>query len=243
MRSSPGNGVLLAAVEEERDVRVLLGLGDAQLPQARVGQHLAQHVCRTARAGRATGSRERRVVLRHADVVDAAAMRAASKPSKSGSTSARVISRARSGRKLKKMTASPSSTRARRPAPIDRRQHELVGLACGVAPLDRRAPASRRRTPSPCDDGVVAALTRVPALVAVHRVVAAHDRGDAAQPSRVQALADLGQIARAAAGGVSRPSRKAVHEHVAARARAGQSQQRRRGGRCGCARRRRRPGP
>ena len=34
-RVSPGPGVLAAAVEEVRDVRVLLGLGDVQLPQRR----------------------------------------------------------------------------------------------------------------------------------------------------------------------------------------------------------------
>ena len=58
------------------------------------------------------------------------------------------------------------------------RREELVGLAAGVAGLDGRG---RRRgvLPHPEHDGVVAALDAVPALVAVHRPVAAADGRDA----------------------------------------------------------------
>ena len=43
-RSSPGNGVSCAAVEEVGDVRVFLGLGDAELPSSGARDHLAQRV-------------------------------------------------------------------------------------------------------------------------------------------------------------------------------------------------------
>ena len=55
MRSSPANGCSIAAVEEERHVRVLLGLGDAQLAQAQAGEYSPKpFVSRSG--GKATGT-------------------------------------------------------------------------------------------------------------------------------------------------------------------------------------------
>ena len=55
-------------------------------------------------------------------------------------------------------------------------------LASGVRRLDRRARARGARSPDPVHDGVVAALDAVPALVAIHRPVAAADRRDRGRP-------------------------------------------------------------
>src|SRR5207249_7324415 len=59
----------------------------------------------------------------------------------------------------------------------DRRRDELIVLAAGVGRLDRRR-SGRRALPHPMDDRVVAARRALPALVAVHGVVAAADRRD-----------------------------------------------------------------
>ena len=51
-----GEGLLEPAVEEERDVRVLLGLRDAELREPARGEQLAEDAARAARDGNATGS-------------------------------------------------------------------------------------------------------------------------------------------------------------------------------------------
>ena len=50
-----GLGLLLAAAEEVRDVRVLLGLGHVQLPAAGPGDHVRHGRSRGAAGGKATG--------------------------------------------------------------------------------------------------------------------------------------------------------------------------------------------
>ena len=59
----------------------------------------------------------------------------------------------------------------------DRRRDEFVVLAPGVGGLDGFG-GGGGSLPHPVDDGVVAALDALPAVVAVHRVVAPTDRGD-----------------------------------------------------------------
>ena len=94
--------LLAAAVEEVRDVRVLLRLGDAQLLQP-ASATTSPRDCRPCLRRKRDRAAERGVVLRHAHVV---ARRPAARAVPSGAewVNARVISRARSGRKLKKMT-------------------------------------------------------------------------------------------------------------------------------------------
>ena len=58
--------VLAAAAEEEGDVRVLLGLGDAQLREAVVGEHFAERVAQVVGRER-DRRRQLRVVLGQAD--------------------------------------------------------------------------------------------------------------------------------------------------------------------------------
>ena len=104
--------VLLPAVEEVGDVRVLLGLGDVQLALAALRQHRGERDL-----GPGLLERDRVVpvllVARHRREVDAAGSRARSNSAKSGSPSARTIWRIRSGRKLNVMTLSPSAQPAR----------------------------------------------------------------------------------------------------------------------------------
>lgn len=101
-------GLLNTAVEEEGDMRVLLGLGDVELAQALRGKQVCQSVFRE-RLGKGDWRHGSRIVFGEADEVDIGHV-GTRKPSKSLSTKARVSSRARSGRKLKKIMVSPSLT-------------------------------------------------------------------------------------------------------------------------------------
>ena len=98
-------GLLNTAVEEEGDMGVLLGLRDVELVQALQGKQVCQGVFRE-RLGKGDRRIDSRIVFGEADEVDIGR----GKPSKSLSTKTRVSSRARSGRKLKKIMVSPSLT-------------------------------------------------------------------------------------------------------------------------------------
>ena len=110
-----GERLFAPAVEEVRDVRVLFGFGAAELRLAVPRQDLGKDV-----GVRLFGERDRQrkaaVVGRHADVIGKrrrAARRGARNARRTGAVSASVISRARSGRKLKQMAVSlPGSTPA-----------------------------------------------------------------------------------------------------------------------------------
>ena len=123
-------GLLDAAVEEVGDVGVLLGLGDVELLPAQAGDDLGQAGHDQRREGHLDGQaafvlgqrdhgRERRAVRR-------------GRSRRSPGPRARASSwRARSARKLKRMTTSPSRTRAVH-ALDDRGLDELVVLAARV---------------------------------------------------------------------------------------------------------------
>ena len=87
---------------------------------------------------------------------------------------------------------------------------ELVVLAAGVGRLDGRRRAGGP-LPFPVDDRVVAALDALPALVAVHRAVAAADRGDPGVRVGARPVARSRSATNPSAerGGVSRPSSRA----------------------------------
>ena len=89
-------------------MRVLLGLGDMELPDPVLGDHLGEGGLGLVRD---EGDRELPFGLEagHRRDVDTRHV-AALEPRKLGSPSALVSSRARSGRKLKCETASPSAT-------------------------------------------------------------------------------------------------------------------------------------
>ena len=149
-------------------------------------------------AENATGSGERLVVLatcrRSAGAAWIRSRR--TKPSKSGCVNARVSSRARSERKLEKMIASPFPTSPTGAPPLEwdaDRAHELVVHAA------RRSCCSIARTASVAVRGLLlpsveqggnAILHALPALVAVHRVVAADDRSPMVPSSPIVAMLD-----------------------------------------------------
>ena len=97
------------------------------------------------------------------------------KPEKFGSSIAPKISRARSARKLKHSTPSPSLHAA---IVADHGwQDELVELLLGVGVRDRGLRIGKAR-PIGLDHGVIRLLHALPALVAIHAVIAAHHGGD-----------------------------------------------------------------
>ena len=87
---------------------VLLGLGDVELVQAVLGQHLGEHVVGGCSGGKATGSGNSflySVMVTNRLAADAVRGRRGRSHS---SKKARVSCRTRSGRKLKKRQTSPS---------------------------------------------------------------------------------------------------------------------------------------
>ena len=169
--------LLAAAVEEVGDVGVLLGLGDVQLAAAGLGDRLGQRRLRP-RLGEGDRVGPALAVLGHRGQVEQRAAGRAANSSNSGSASARVIWRARSGRKLKKTPTSPVGDAV--VVADHRRLDELVGLAALVGGGDRLPRQLGGAQALGVDDRVVGELDPLPARVAVHRVVAAADRGDAA---------------------------------------------------------------
>ena len=97
------------------------------------------------------------------------------------------------------------------PSTVDDRRHdELVGLAARVGGLDRGGRRRRAVCRLAVDDRVVAALGPLPALVAVHRVVAAADGRDRRAGWAAASRASRSCMnASADDGGVSRPSSRA----------------------------------
>ena len=190
-------------------MRVFLGLGDAELRQAGLRHHLAQHVGQLLAAGTArSGTRSARSSTRSCRRRRRSGRRCArSKPLKAGSSSAVRISRARSARKLTMSTPSPSFMPVI--AADHGRQDELVaGLRRIGADRSRRSASARfaalRRRPSRDRP-----LHPVPALVAVHGVVAAARRARSATPgSAGDVLQERRDMLAGARGGASRPSRK-----------------------------------
>ena len=99
-----------------------------------------------------------------------------------GSASARVISRIRSGRKLRPSTESPG-TDAGLSSPTSTRFDELVGLVALVRRLRRRLAAIGMMIGAAMDEQVIRELDPVPPPVPVHRVIAPDDGPD---PSRAR---------------------------------------------------------
>ncbi len=107
-----------------------------------------------------------------------------SNPVKSACVSAAHISRALSGRKLKKTTPSPASRAKPGSVGHDRGQDELVGLASARTIPRTAAAALGAARPIAMDESVVGQLHPLPALVAVHGVVAAGHGGYASRDPR-----------------------------------------------------------
>ena len=173
----PAPLLLAAAVEEVGDVGVLLGLGDVQLASRRARRSPRPGSSRAPAAGRRPGRASRRWYSVIVVTVQRAGAAPRSNSAKSGSPSAIVSCRARSGRKLTKTTGSSAGD----PVVVadHRRLDELVGLVALVGLLHRLhgvVGARRARV----HDRVVGALGAVPAAVAVHAPVAPAHRADPA---------------------------------------------------------------
>src|SRR3989441_261958 len=162
-----------AAIEEVRDVGVLLGLGGAEHRLATLRKHLS-HDTRQHRGPERDREREGLVVLSHGHEPDP-------RPS------ARVEGVEPFERERAHDLAHPvgAEVDAEHAVPVpnpwgardDPRLHELVGLARLVG-LTHGAHRVGRGLADAVHHRVVGDPGPLPALVAVHRVVAAHDRGD-----------------------------------------------------------------
>ena len=145
-------------------MRVLLGLGDVELARAAPATSTSASVSGDGLLREHDRAVELLAVARHRRQVDAARRAAAAR-----------AAAPRSGRKLKKIAVSPGSIRGR--AVDHDRLDELVGDARVVARL-HRVEHARRVVPCAAHERVERALRPLPALVAVHRVVAADDGRD-----------------------------------------------------------------
>ena len=165
-------GVLSAAIEEEGDMRVLLGLGDVELCEVVLGEDVGQYVLREL-LGEGHRSGNRGVVLGEADETHAREHGAFEPLERGVSECACDLTCA-----VRPEVEEDDSVAIGDPYRSDhRRNHELVVHACLVGGSNHcgrvvcgDALAEHHRLPGP--------LHPVPPIVAVHGVVAAHDRRD-----------------------------------------------------------------
>ncbi len=181
----------LAAVEEVGHVGVLLRLGGVQLPAALLAQHFGQRVGdldfgeeHLHRVGGLIGSHRDQLQIGHIEPLEANEIGIGEgSDDLAHAVGAEVVEDDRVARLDEHVAV----------AHVDGyRQNELVGHALGVGHTQRgaeRRRGARRRAlfaamPLVQDDVAVAHLGARPTLVAVHRVVAATDRGDDARMLR-----------------------------------------------------------
>ena len=188
-------------------MRVLLGLRDAQLGHAEVRNIFAERVRQALGLERHLNARDRDIVLRHADVVDVllGALEAVE-----------LVVHERTGDLTRAVGAEVCKDDRvvvldGRALGHDDRNNELVGHACVVGRLHGLVRGSRVLADA-LGDCVVRLLDALPALVAVHRVVTARDRRDAAQLEGVDLVLQTVDIFNAGL----RRGVAAVHEAVEA---------------------------
>ena len=204
-----GVGRFNAAVEEERDMGVLLGLRDAQLRQAELAEVFAEAVMDRDARERDEHVRHRGVVLGVADVGDGEilALEAVERgiDERAGDLAGAV------GAVVEEDDGVVVGDGALLVA--DDGLHKFIGHAVligfpdggdGIGILDALA----------VDHRVVGALKTVPAFVAVHGVVAAHDGRDLANAELGALFLRLGDEVRAGGGGDVAPVEEAVQVHA-----------------------------
>ena len=160
--------LLNTAVEEERNVGVLLGLGNAELGHAQIGDIFAERVLQALRLEGNFYARNGSVILRHADVVDL-----------------RLYALKAGELRINERTGDLTRTVGTEVCEDDRvvvfdgcalgydnRNNELVGYAVCVGLLHRLVSGSSVLALAECDS-VVCLLYTIPAVIAVHRVVTA----------------------------------------------------------------------
>ena len=187
---------LLAAVEEECHVGVLLGLGDAQLRHARGGGDLAE----------GPGQPHRREQRREegAELIGVLGHAARGGEAHHGAPLERVE---RGVEKRGEQLAHAVGAEVAHQDPVavlhagviaDRGgQHELVGLAARIGRGDRGVGVGRRFA-SGRNQRLVGLGDALPAPVAVHRVIAPADRGDGEAPGAGDGRLEVRQVAAAA---------------------------------------------
>ena len=189
-------GSLHAAVEEEGDVSVLLGLGNAQLGLAVGRQVLAQNVLQLHRGICNLAVGHGGIVLGHADVVHLLAAAAALEAGKgivaedAGHLAGTVGAEVHEDNGVAVLHAATLAG--------DAGQHELIGLICGVGSLDGLGSVGSVLTLA-VDEGSIGLLLAVPVVITVHGVVTAGNAGDLAHAQLIQ----LGlQVSKEALAGV-----------------------------------------
>ena len=161
-------------------MRVLLGLCNAQLGQALVRDILAEGVLQALRLEGNLNARDGRIILRHADVVDVAALTL---------EAVELVVNERTG-DLTRAVGTEVGEDDRvvildgRALGHDDRNDELVGDACVIGRLHRLVCGSSMLADA-LGDRLICLFYAVPALVAVHRVVTAGDGGNAAKLQRI----------------------------------------------------------
>ena len=196
-----------AAVEEESDMCVLLGLGDAQLGQAVVREILAEGVDELLRLEGDVDVGHGRVILRHADIGD-------------GETTVPALEAVEIviDKGTGDLTRSVGTEVVEDDAVVrfdsvaagdDGRQHELVGHAVVIAVLHRLYGIGLLYALA-VDDRGIRLFDALPAIISVHGVVTSADGSDLADADLGALFDSLGDIfLRAGRGHVT-----AVEERV-----------------------------
>ena len=199
--------LLNAAVEEERNVCVLLGLGNAELGHTQIGDIFAERVLQALRLEGDLHARNSSIVLRHADVVDL-----------------RLYALKAGEFRINECTGDLTRTVGAEVCEDDRvvvldgralgndnRNNELVGYAVCVGLLHSLVCGSSVLAFAECDS-VVRLLYAIPAVITIHCVVTAGYGCDAADLDSV----DLGLQAVDILDTGLRRRVAAVHEAVEA---------------------------
>ena len=190
-------GSLHAAVEEEGDMSVLLGLGNAQLGLAVLGQVLAQDVLQLNRRISDLAVGHGGVILGHADVVDLLAAAAALEAGEgvvaedTGHLTGTVGAEVHEDDGVAVLHAATLTG--------DAGQNELVGLIGSIGCLNGLGSVGSVAALT-VDECSVSLLLAVPVVVAVHGVVTAGDAGDLADAQLIQLGLQVGKEALAGVG-------------------------------------------
>ena len=163
---------LNATIQEERDMRILLGFGDMVLAQTSGRKHIGEHVFREC-FRECDGGVDRRVVFRHAHE---AHLRCACthKPVKIGIDNRMRDFTGTIGTEIEEHNRIAIEHTARIEGA---RHHELVGYIAIVGSL-HECIGGNIAARFGAYDGIEGLLHALPALIAVHRVIAPRNRSD-----------------------------------------------------------------
>ena len=188
-----GEKLFPAAVEKKRHMGVFLGLGDAQLRHTGIRHNLAENP-----GGNDRWKQAGEEAVEVAGIFDHAAGR---RPGDRGSPRKIVEFGIDQGGENLAHAVGAEITRqqavARRHAGIiadHRRQHEFIRLAASIGDVDRRQGVLGRRA-ARRHQGVIGQGNAIPAIVAVHGVIAPGDGGDTNAGNRLRGGDEIGDIA------------------------------------------------